>query len=161
MATITTDGYTFDFPKALDVFEFDSEDPNDLHYHGFPEMKAVDILVEFTDICLFIEVKDFFNPKLKKAETPKESLFKDLKYKYRDSYLYQLAHGKISKPIIYICLLDHLEAPMMMQLSKNLGKAIPDENHLPNGWSKSFLKTTIVVDKTKWNSNLTKWGIVK
>ena len=86
---------------------------------------------------------------------------KDLKYKYRDSYLYQLAHRKVDKPIIYVCLLDNLDSAMMLHLTNMLGKTIPDEDHLPNGWLTSFLKTTFVVDKKSWNSKLNMWGTVR
>lgn len=161
MATITTDGYTFDFPDALDIYEFDSEDATYLHFHGFSEMKAVDIVAEFDQFYLFVEAKNFFNPIINASIPPKQTLPQDLKYKYRDSYLYQLAHRKVDKPVIYICLLDNLDAAMMLHLTNMLGKTIPDEDHLPNGWLTAFLKTTFVVDKNGWNSKLNMWGTVR
>lgn len=160
MGTITTDGFTFDMPTAKDIYEFDSNVKSDAHYHGFPEMKAVDVLAEYDSEYLFIEVKDFYNPKTNNTTLPSPDLQNDLKYKYRDSYLYQLSHGKTDKPIYYICVLEHLDSAMMIHLSKNLGKAVPDGHHLPNGWKKSFLESAIVVDKSTWNQNLSKWGRV-
>ena len=160
MGTITTDGFTFDLPAAKDIYEFDCDIKSDAHYHGFKEMKAVDVLAEFDTAYLFIEVKDFYNPKLSKVTTPNPDLLNDLKYKYRDSFLYQMSHGKTDKPIYYICVLEHLDSALMMHLAKNLGKSIPDDSHLPVGWKTTFLKTAIVVDKSKWNQTLSVWGMV-
>lgn len=161
MGTIATDGFIFDMPTAKDVHEFDSDIKSDVHYHGFPEMKAVDVIAEFDSEYLFIEVKDFYNPKTNKPTLPSQDLQNDLKYKYRDTYLYQLSHGETGKPIYYICVLEHLDSAMMIQLSKNLGKTIPDAKHLPYGWKYSFLQSAIVVDKSTWNKTLSKWGTVR
>lgn len=160
MGKIKTDGFEFDFPGALDVYEFDDEDSTSPHYHGFPEMKAVDIVVEMSDVFLLIELKDFYNPVRGTPAAPPSRLESDLKYKLRDSFLYQWAHGGISKPIVYICVMDHLDSAMMSQLASNLGKKIPDEDHLPIGWSKSFVKSTIVLDHISWNASLSRWGTV-
>lgn len=161
MGTITTDGFTFDLPTAKDVYEFDCDDKFNAHYHGFKQMKAVDVMAEYDSEYLFIEVKDFYNPKTNNPTQPDPDLLNDLKYKYRDSYLYQLAHGKVDKPIYYICVLEHLDHAMMLHFSKCLGKVIPDRNNLPAGWKLPFLESAIVVSKSKWNQTLSRWGAVR
>lgn len=161
MSIISTDGFEFNLPNAIDVYKFDSQDVNDPHYHGFSQMKAVDIVAEFNNEFLFIELKDYFNKKNNVPTSPKQSFQEDLKYKARDSYLFQLCHQRVDKPIVYVCVLEHLDAAMMMHLSKVLGKMIPDMTSLPKGWLKSFIKTTIVVDSSEWNTKLGKWGSVR
>lgn len=55
---IEADGFSFNFTDALDAFVFDEKDKSMPHYHGQP-MKAVDIVAEFADAYVFIEVKEF------------------------------------------------------------------------------------------------------
>ncbi len=57
------DGFSFDFTDALDAFVFDEKNSSNPHFHGQP-MKAVDIVAEFPDAYLFVEMKDFDDPKI-------------------------------------------------------------------------------------------------
>ena len=67
-------------------------------------MKAVDFNVERTDSYLFIEFKDPQDPRAK-AQARKEfsrnfkrgKLDEDFKYKYRDTFLYEWAAGRVEK----------------------------------------------------------------
>jgi len=55
---IQCDGFEFDFTDALDVFVFDEQNQASPHYHGLSHaMLAVDLIVEFPDYYLFVEVK--------------------------------------------------------------------------------------------------------
>ena len=113
---VFADGFSFDFTDALDAFVFDEKDKAKATYHGQP-MKAVDIIAEFQDAYIFVEIKDFHDPASydTKDSTTEEELkakrerFKwlknYLKYKCRDSYLFRHAEKKVDKPIHYICLL--------------------------------------------------------
>ena len=71
--------------------------------HGLTCMKAVDFLVELPDRFLFIEFKDPQSPQAKNPSSEYESKFKsgkldqNLKYKYRDSFLYEWAEGRATK----------------------------------------------------------------
>lgn len=58
---VYADGFSFDFTDALDAFVFDEKDKTKPTYHGQP-MKAVDIVAEFEDAYVFVEMKDFDNP---------------------------------------------------------------------------------------------------
>lgn len=80
--------------------------------HGLSHcMKAVDFIVELDDRYLFLEFKDPQHP-MASQENREEfiSLFQsgkldeDLKYKYRDSFLYQWAVGKTDKAVYYLVL---------------------------------------------------------
>lgn len=165
---IEADGFAFDFTDALDVFVFDEKDKTKPTFHGLP-MKAVDIIAEFQDVYIFVEMKDLDNPDMyneKKATTDEEIIenrghFKwlknYLKYKYRDSYLFRHAEHKVNKPIHYICLLTFDNA-----LNTSLQKALTRE--LPVGtpsrrWQSEIVKSCQVVNVEKWNTNLPKWPI--
>lgn len=58
---ITADGFSFDFPDAIEAFVFDEKNPANPRHHTLP-MKAVDIVVVLPENCLFIEMKDMHDP---------------------------------------------------------------------------------------------------
>ena len=102
---IAADGFEFDFTDALDAFIFDEKNSNQPHFHGAP-MKAVDIIVELERAYLFIEMKNYKDPKeFEEEDASNKSVASQvkhdgfrwlknyLKYKYRDSYLYRHAEG--------------------------------------------------------------------
>ena len=55
------DGFSFNFPDAINAFKFDERDSTSNKFHGAP-MKAVDAIVEFKDAYLFIEMKNYDEP---------------------------------------------------------------------------------------------------
>ena len=87
----------------------------------------MDFIVELLDCYLFIEIKDPQDP-----QTPKPSrneflrriksgeLDEDLKYKYRDSLLYEWASGRTNKPIDYLVLIamDSLDNALLLNRTK-------------------------------------------
>ena len=71
-------------------------------------MKAVDFIIELSESYFFVEFKDPQHPQA----TPQArrefiisiesgDLDEDLKYKYRDSFIYEWASGRADKPIYY------------------------------------------------------------
>ena len=88
---ISADGFEFDFTDALDAFIFDEADKTKSNFHGLSHaMLAVDIIVELDDAYLFIEIKSFYNPKTNEQIEPNFKEKKnDLKYKYRDTWIYR------------------------------------------------------------------------
>ena len=165
---IVADGFCFDFTDALDVFVFDEKDRTKPTYHGVP-MKAVDLVAEFPDAYVFVEMKDFDDPdmydqvlaendeEIKKRRDNFKWLKNYLKYKYRDTYLFRHAEEKVNKPIHYICLLTFDNA-----LNTAMQKALKRE--LPVGkasrrWVREIVKSCHVVNLTKWNENFPKWPV--
>ncbi|MBW1967270.1 MAG: hypothetical protein JRI48_07770 [Deltaproteobacteria bacterium] len=163
---IVSDGFHFDFTDALNVFIFDEKDKSKPTYHGLP-MKAVDLIAEFPDAYVFVEMKDFDDPDFynqKLAENDEEEKEKRdhfrwlknyLKYKYRDTYLFRHAENKVDKPIHYICLLTFDNA-----LNTTMQKALWRE--LPVGlasrrWKWEIVKSCHVVNLARWNENFPKW----
>jgi len=165
---IDADGFHFDFTDALDVFVFDEKDRTMPTYHGVP-MKAVDLVAEFPDTYVFVEMKDFDDPDIYNQELAeneeevreKRNHFKwlknYLKYKYRDTYLFRHAENKVDKPIHYICLLTFDNA-----LNTTMQKALWRE--LPVGlasrrWTREIVKSCHVVNLARWNENFPKWPV--
>lgn len=164
------DGFSFDFTDALDAFVFDEKDSSNPCFHGQP-MKAVDIVAEFPDAYLFVEMKDFDNPKtydvqdfmddqdLKSKKDKFKWLKNYLKYKYRDSYLFRHAENKVDKPIHYICLLT-FENPLNEIMQKTLRRELP-LGKASIRWQRELVNSCYVVNVEKWNQNFPKWPVIK
>ena len=167
------DGYSFNFTGALDAFVFDEKDPKkQTTYHGAP-MKAVDVVAEFKDHYVYVEIKDYRDPEeideglvedydKEKFERNKFNWLKNyLKYKYRDSYLYRYAEGKVDKPVVYICLLNFDNA-LNSRMKKDLSRELP-VGKKPKRWKREIVSECHVVNLKKWNKNkkLSKWPVKK
>lgn len=165
---VEADGFSFDFTDALDAFVFDEKNSSKSTYHGQP-MKAVDIIVEFPDDYIFVEMKDLDDPasydtkddnsedKLKDKRERFKWLKNYLKYKFRDSYLFRHAEQKVDKPIHYICLLtfdNALNNSMQKALSKELPVGLASKR-----WKRELVKSCQVVNVAKWNQNFPKWPV--
>ena len=126
---LTEGDLQIDFPDAVDGRKFDGPD------HGLSHcMKAVDFIVELPDHYLFVEVKDPQHPRATLqsrnnfvADMRSGRLDKDLKYKYRDSFLYEWAMGRVWKPIEYRVLisLDTLDDAQLLSRKDSLARNLP------------------------------------
>lgn len=170
MSSVKCDGYKFDFPEAIDAFKFDETDKSKPHYHGVP-MKGVDIIAEFPDTYVFVELKEYYDQTIfdvSTATTQEETEAKQaayrwlkgyLKYKYRDSYLYRYAEDKVEKPIHYVCLLTFDNA-LVLKIKKDL------KNELPLGrashrWVRVLASSCQVVNFSLWANHFPKWTVTK
>ena len=124
MSSLTEGELEFVFEGAVSARKFDGDD------HGLTHcMKAVDFIIEFVNRYLFVEVKD---PQDSRAteQNRREWIEKftsgrldhSLKYKYRDSFLYEWAAGRGDKPIVYVVLiaLDSLDGALMLSRQDQL-----------------------------------------
>ena len=127
--TFTEGDLQIDFAGAVGGGRFDG--PRHRLSHC---MKAVDFVVELPDRYLFVELKDPQNPRA----TPQDrtefvrrlhsgGLDEDLKYKYRDSLLYEWASGRADKPIDYLVLvaLDTLDGAQLLARTEALARSLP------------------------------------
>lgn len=168
MKTVDSDGYQFAFSDALTAFKFDSKKKSDPNYHCAP-MKAVDVIAEFAKAYVFIEIKNFKNVARYDESTATSSagrkiknkalnsLKEDLKYKYRDSFLYRYAESKADKPIHYICILN-LSPSLLYGLEKILSKELPVGLVDPR-WQTSLAESCIMVNESMFNSMFPKWSM--
>lgn len=165
---ITADGFVFDFTDALEVFIFDEKDRTKPLFHGLP-MKAVDIIAEFEEAYIFVEMKNFDNPDMynESNATTDEDIqqSKDnfkwlknyLKYKYRDSYLFRHAEHKVDKPVHYLCLLT-LDNAVNIRLQKELKRELPI-GKASKRWQSEIVRSCQVLNITTWNRVFPKWNV--
>lgn len=164
MKEVETDGFKFSFTDALEAFVFDEKDRTKPFFHGAP-MKGVDIVAEFEDAYVYIELKDYddsssydvVNTDNDDTRAHFKWLKNYLKYKYRDTYLYRHAEQKVDKPIHYVCLITFDNA-----LNSRMQKALKRE--LPVGkaslrWVQSIATSCQVLNINRWNENFPKWPV--
>lgn len=165
MTTLTEKNLQISFPRNVNVRRFD-----DNTTHGLSHcMKAVDFIVEETDRLLFIEFKDPDNPLTPDAERNRfvEKLLSgrlddDLKYKYRDSFLYEWASGRLDKPIYFFVLLalDSLSAPELITRTESLRRKLP-VNGPPGIWNRQIVADCMVFNLETWNQHLQRFPIAR
>lgn len=157
--TITTDGFEFDFPRAINVFKFDEQDKNSPVFHGASQaMSAVDVMVELPDRYLFIEIKNpkgpaDYRPKARCREcghqdNPLSSLQASLIKKCRDTWLYRYCENKVDKPCHFICLIT-LDSTMTGFILNSLRNSMPAKK--PSRWTRHFIEDMVAVNPDTWN----------
>lgn len=169
MKLVNIDGFSFDFPDAIDAFKFDETDKAKATYHGATMLKSVDIIVELPEHYLFIEIKNYDEPadfdtktfidqnELKEKQRSFRWLKNYLKYKYRDSYLYRYAEEKVDKPIHYLCLLN-FDNTLNIAMQKFLNQELPVGK--PSGrWKKTIVESCQVLNVMRWNKVFPKWPV--
>jgi len=155
---IKCDGFEFNFTDALNAFIFDEKDKNNPHYHNLSHA-MVDIIVELQEYYLFVEVKDFPDPKIYNDHEHFNHLRESLKYKYRDSWLYRWCEDKTEKPIKYLCLLE-LEKGLLTRMTKELRKQIPI-SIAGARWCKEISDGCAVLNIEIWNQRFTAWPVTR
>lgn len=146
------------FPAGTSANKFDGTNHALSHC-----MKAVDFIVELTDRMLFVELKDPDDPQAPAAERERYlgkfssgALDADLKAKYRDSYLYEWASGRATKPIYYLVLIGAagLTPAELLARTEALQRQIPIMG--PGGipWKRPFAAGCAVMNLRSWNAAL-------
>ena len=129
--------------------------------HGLSHcMRAVDFVVELDDCYQFIEIKDPQNPgaptgtDIQYAQTLLSGgLADDLKYKYRDSFLYEWASGRAEKPVDYLVLvaLDLLSEPELSIANDMLERNLPLHGPGSQPWARPLVRSCGVFNIASWN----------
>ena len=123
-------------------------------------MKAVDFVVELSDHYLFIEFKDPQDPQAATEDSDKwikklqsGQLDENLKYKYRDSFLYEWADGRADKPVYYLILiaLDTLAEPFLLHMKKEMERKLPLQRPGPRQWPHPIVGGCGVFNIASWN----------
>lgn len=157
MTVFTEGSLEITFNGVLNVRKFDD--------HGLTCMKAVDFLVELPDCYLFIEFKDpESSTDLGRAEDyvkmfKRQQLDQEFKYKYRDSFLYELAGGQAQKDCYYYVLFawKQLTKPQLLRRTNALQQALPIGLH--HHWSREIVKNCGVFNIATWNSSFPNYPV--
>ena len=132
--------------NAVNARRFDGQGHGLLHC-----MKAVDFVVELSDRLYFIEFKDPQHPHATAQarqqfiiDIESGGLDEDLKYKYRDSFLYELACGRVNKPVYFLVLigLDSFDSTQQQRRTDSLRGKLPVE--VPASWTHPIVQGCIV-----------------
>ena len=144
-----------EFKSVLDARKFDDAG------HGLSHcMKAVDFIVERFDCYLFIEFKDFQDPGIPAQNQQnvikgflRGTIDEDLKYKYRDSFLYEWAEGRADKPVDYLVLigLDSLTTRELVARTDDLKRKLPLQKSKSSPWARPFVRSCTVFNLASWN----------
>ena len=157
MTTMTEGNLRISFPIAATVRKFDESQAHGLSHC----MKAVDFIVEETDRVLFIEIKDPEHPQsveedrqefLEKFQSGK--LDHDLKYKFRDTFIYEWASDKMKKPVYYLVIIamENLAEPEILYFTDRLRQQLPIRG--PQNWSRQLVESCTIFNISTWNKNL-------
>lgn len=164
MTTCVEGDLEISFPTAWNVRRFDGPS------HGFSVMKAVDFIAESSDKIVFLEVKDPGRPSISESERMKlaevyksEQIDFDLKYKFRDSFLYEWACGRVRKPIHYWVLiaLESLSRTQLGRRADALRPKLPVAAASPKDWNRNIAKDCTVFNMETWNSNASGCQVVR
>lgn len=152
-----------DIPTAVGGGKFDGGT------HGLSRcMKAVDFVIELVDRYLFIEFKDPDHPGATaqsreefKGKLNDGKLDEDLKYKYRDSFLYEWASGRGNKPVEYLVLiaLDTLDDAALMTRTEALQRKLPRYGPGGRPWRREIVRACGVFNLESWNRKLPNYPV--
>lgn len=144
--------------SVVNAWKFDEPSTHGLNHC----MKAVDFIVERPNCYLFIEFKD---PQAPRAMGQNQQTFiqdfqsgkidEDLKYKYRDSFLYEWASGRAGKPIRFLVLvaLNSLTTTDLGIRTDALKKKLPLQRSNPGPWRRPFVQSCNVFNLKTWNQH--------
>ena len=162
MTLLTEGDLQVSFDNASNSRKFDDE-------FGLSHcMKAVDFIIEFDDRYLFIEFKDPQHPKATEerrnefvAAFKRGNLDNDLKYKFRDSFLYEWASGRADKPIFYFVLIavDDLNARDLVARTDALRREIPIDGPSWNPWTRPLVSECATFNLESWNRRFPRYPI--
>ena len=155
MTTFVEGNLQITFPRGTKVRKFDGDSS-----HGLKCMKAVDFIVEEDDRISFIELKDPEHPRAKERnreefirEFHSGKLDEDLKYKYRDTFLYEWASGGSDKPVSYwvVVAIETLTAAELSMRTDDLKRKLPLSGPPSGAWKRPIAANCMVFNVETWN----------
>lgn len=159
--TLTEEKFEFDFPNAIALYKFDERDRLSPTFHG-GFMQAIDVMAEFPNFQLWIEIKEFQNFEIKNMKEEgdqqkkgdnvhhKAHLTKNLKHKFRDTFIYRYCENKLDKKIVYVCL-TNFDNALNVFFRNELRKQLPT-GKASKRWTKLLMdkESLFVVDENAW-----------
>jgi len=165
MTTLREGNLELKLPAGIKGRKFDDE------HHGLSHcMKAVDFIVELPDRLFFIEVKDPGDPHAaaKRREAfinrfQSGELDEDLKYKYRDTFLYEWASGNVNKPVYYLIVVavSTLTPAELLARTEELQRKLPVNGPTSGAWKRQIAAGCSVFNIETWNKNLKDYPVTR
>ena len=154
MTAFTEDDLQVTFNNVVHARRFDDSG------HGLSHcMKAVDFVIELHDRYLFIEFKDPENPRIPPEhrtdamQNLQNSAFdEDLKYKFRDTFIYEWASGRADKPVDYFVLIAVNDRPLLSRRLDVLERNLPQKLPSSVPWIRSIVHRCGVFNIADWNA---------
>ena len=154
MTEFTEDDLQVTFNNVVRARRFDDSS------HGLSHcMKAVDFVIELDDRYLFIEFKDPENPNIPTQhraaaiQNLQTSEFdEDLKYKFRDTFLYEWAAGRADKPVDYYVLIDVNDRSLLSRRLDLLERNLPQKPPRSGAWIELIVHRCGVFNIADWNA---------
>lgn len=171
-APFVAEGFSFQFAGDLvEACIFDNNEKCVPQSH----LRPVDIIAEFPDEYLFIELKKFRGggiqfkcpvwsdevvsicplntDETKRAKTSVKRLANDLREKYYQTFINWYAQGKLNKKVRYICMTDGLGLGEIVRLQSTMESQMPIGEKLQGVFVHPILAGLAVVDSKLWNQN--------
>lgn len=117
-------------------------------------MKAVDFIVEFPNNYLFVEIKDPTSYEEYRGQVELRELVESLRYKFRDSLIYEWASDRANKPIDYYVLITRMDRELLGLVSDNLRRQIPVRVRRSIRWSRPIVNRFGVFNMETWNDRV-------
>lgn len=173
---VKTDGFVFDLNNdAKNAFVFDNATHNGIRNM----MKSVDVIAEFPEEYLFIELKKYrpmhggmeFRCPLsddkhqtktrcplyvdddKRGNATVKRIARDLRQKYFDTFLYYYAEDRMNKPVNFICVVEGCDAAQVLRLKEIISGLMPKGIPQHTKWVRPILKNVVVVNVGGWNAS--------
>lgn len=139
--------------------------------HGLTHcMSSVDFIVETTDRLFFVECKDFEYPTAPSGNRRKDlekmlsgAIDDTLKVKYRDSFLYEWASGRATKPAYYLVLiaLSALSDADLLRRTEALKRRLPVSGPGNRPWPRPFVCGCAVMNIEAWNRKFPEFPVAR
>ncbi len=131
-------------------------------------MKAVDFIVDLPELYMFVEFKDPEHP-MSRQENRRAfvqsflsgEIDEELKYKFRDSFLYEWAAGRAEKPVRFYVLvaLEELTAFNLQARTQSLRSKLPVG--IPNSWTRTIAEDCAVFNLSSWNQRFQDFQVTR
>lgn len=163
MTVFTEDNLQVTFNSVVCARKFDDSG------HGLSHcMKAVDFVIELPNRYLFIEFKDPENPNIPTSHRAaaiqnlqKSKFDEDLKYKFRDTFLYEWAAGRADKFVDYFVLIAVEDKPLLSRRLEALERNLPVKLPASVTWTRPIVDRCGVFNIADWNATFPDYPVTR
>ena len=161
MIALTEGNLEISITDAVNARKFDDDS------HGLSHcIKAVDFIIELPDRYLFTEFKDPENPNIpdqyraSAVQNLRDSeLDEELKYKFRDTFIYEWAAGRADKPVDYFVFIAVNDRPLLSRRLDLLERNLPQKLPPSVAWIQPLVHRCGVFNVDDWNAEFPEYPV--